>query len=102
VQWGFFANNDGDAFPQSLEFRIQRSLSFVIVSEGPRQQRRFLGVSIKDAILFLGLYATLFLVLHSSHYRGARLFHSLSVGSSALIALVVVTIASIYAKARHR
>jgi hypothetical protein len=63
VTWcnrGYFTNNDGDAFPQSLEFRIQQSLSFVIVSEGPRQKRRLLGVSIKDAILFLGLYATLF------------------------------------------
>jgi hypothetical protein len=74
----------------------------VTVPEGPKQPRRFVGVSIKDVAFFLLLYAALFLVLHSVTYRGVRRFNPMATGPSALIALIVVIVVAVYTKTRHR
>ena len=77
-------------------------LTLLGVSEPPKQQRRFLGVLLKNLAFFLTLYAALFLALNNQTYHGVRKFYSIPAGQAAFVALVVVFAIGVYARIGRR
>jgi len=64
--------------------------------------RRFLGVSLKQLLFLLILFATLFLALSNKTYHGIQKFYLMPAGRAAFVSLVIVFAVAAYARIRRR